>query len=107
MPIDSSVIVSRRLTQNLAVAAGSIIRPTANSEPIAWKAPTRLSTTSIRKMKCAQRPAPLTLRRKPGSRHSATSGRQISAMPRRLSVDVMPVTSSDSELRSRMWPNST
>src|SRR6478735_7127872 len=67
------------VVQNRAVAAGSIIRPTARSVPRAWKPPTRLSTTRPRKMRCVGVPARLTERRKVGSTHSRTSGRKISA----------------------------
>ena len=65
--------------QNRAVTAGSIMMPTASSVPSAWKPPTRFITTSARKAICAGPPARLTERRKPGSTHSSTSGRQISA----------------------------
>ena len=53
--------------------------PTASSVPSAWKPPTRFITTSARNAMCAGPPARLTERRKPGSTHSSTSGRQISA----------------------------
>ena len=67
--------------------------PTASSVPSAWKPPTRFITTSARKAICAGPPARLTERRKPGSTHSSTSGRQISASTISETL-VMPTISS-------------
>ena len=79
--------------QNREITAGSIMMPTASKVPSAWKPPTRFITTSARNAICAGPPARLTERRKPGSTHSSTSGRQISA--RTISETlVMPTISS-------------
>src|SRR6185295_4369719 len=79
--------------QNRAMTAGSIMMPTASKVPSAWKAPTRFITTSARNAMCAGPPARLTERRNPGSTHSSTNGRQISA---RITSEtlVMPTISS-------------
>ena len=71
--------------QKRAAAAGSIISPTAISVPSAWKPPTRFSTTKARKTVTGM-PRPPTARRKPGSRHSSTSGRQMTARRQQVSV---------------------
>ena len=83
--------------QNREVTAGSIMMPTASSVPSAWKPPTKFITTSARNAICAAPPARLTERRNPGSTHSSTSGRQISA---RIISDmlVMPTISSNVDL---------
>src|SRR5436189_196544 len=62
--------------QNRAVAAGSIMMPTASSVPSAWKPLTRFTTTSARNAICAMPPARLTERRKPGEQKSDRGARQ-------------------------------
>ena len=67
------------LVQNRPAVAGSSMIPTAMSVPSAWKPPTRLSTTSTRKVKWVSALSLLTERRNWGSTHSKTNGRSNKA----------------------------
>ena len=65
-PLPARHMGSDATVQKRAAAAGSIISPTESSVPSAWKPPTRLSTTSPRKMKWTGLPSRLTERRNSG-----------------------------------------
>ncbi|CFW23354.1 Uncharacterised protein [Bordetella pertussis] len=93
--------------QNRAAAAGSIIRPTTISVPNTWNPATRFSTTRPMNSMCTQAPRPPAARRKPGSRHSATSSRYASARMHRVALATAVTSSKAASSRPSTVPNST
>jgi len=97
----------RLAAQKRAAIAGSIIWPTAISVPRVWKALTRLATTSTSNRPCTHGPAALTLRRKPASTLSITSGRQASASASSVRLQTAAISASAASSIASTLPNST
>ena len=107
MPAASADIAGSPATQKRALAAGSIISPTAISVPSAWKPLTRLATTSTSSSACTRAPGPPTLRRKPGSKLSTTSGRQAAASSSSVRLEMVAIISSAASSTANTLPNSS